>query len=381
MLLSTILLASLGLAATTHAANNYTEWMATSYLSKSVTQSRNYANGVLYRGIELAYNKTQDETLLNYITSQIDAVISSEGELVDYNLTKKTSLDDLRIGTNLLNLWARTGNERYKIAADTLRRQIDVTPRNAGGGLWHRMPTYPNQMWLDGIYMSTNFYAQWTAWFDSKNKTAWDDILLQFDLIEEHTLIEESGLLAHGYDHSKQAVWADPVTGSAPHVWNRALGWYFMSLVDILDIFPRSHKGWKKNLRRFQSLASALKKTQDPSSGGWWLIMDEPYPEDPRNYIESSGSAMFTYGFLKGIRKGYLKKKDYGKAAEKGYQGLVDGFVDVNKNGTLNWEGTVEVGSLSSNGSFEYYVSVPIQQNDIKGAGPFMYASYELEGF
>ncbi|KAI9038250.1 glycoside hydrolase family 88/105 protein [Aspergillus affinis] len=370
---------TLGLAAAA-STNNYTEWMATSYLSKSVTQSRNYANGVLYRGIELAYNKTQDESLLNFITSQVDAVISPEGELNDYNLTKKTSLDDLRIGTNLLNLWARTGNKRYKIAADTLRHQIDVTPRNAGGGLWHRMPTYPNQMWLDGIYMSTNFYAQWTAWFDSKNKTAWDDIMLQFDLIEEHTLVKESGLLAHGYDHSKVAVWADPVTGSAPHVWNRALGWYFMSLLDILDIFPRSHRGWKQNLRRFQALAKALKAAQD-KSGGWWLIMDEPYPSDPRNYIESSGSAMFTYGFLKGIRKGYLKSKDYKGAADKGYKTLLEEFVGKNDNGTLNWEGTVEVGSLSSNGSFEYYVSVPIQKNDIKGAGPFMYASYELEGY
>lgn len=148
----------------------------------------------------------------------------------------------------------------------------------------------------------------------------------------------------------------DPVTGAAPHVWDRALGWYFMSLVDILDVFPRTHRGWKKNLRRFQDLAKALKTAQD-ESGGWWLIMDEPYPSDPRNYIESSGSAMFTYGFLKGMRKGYLKKKEYKGTAEKGYKNLAEEFVTKNQNGTLNWEGTVEVGSLSSNGSFE--VSFP----------------------
>lgn len=189
-------------------AANYTEWLAHSYLSKSVTPSRNYANGVLYRGIELAYNKTHDESLLSYIISQVNTVISPAGDLTDYNLTKKTSLDDLRIGTNLLNLWTLTGDSRYKIAADTLRRQIDLTPRNEGGGMWHRMPTYPNQMWLDGIYMSTNFYAQWTAWFDGGNQTAWDDILLQFDLIEKHTLDRRTGLLRHGYDHEKRAVWA-----------------------------------------------------------------------------------------------------------------------------------------------------------------------------
>lgn len=144
----------------------------------------------------------------------------------------------------------------------------------------------------------------------------------------------------------------DPVTGAAPHVWDRAVGWYFMSLVDILDDFPKTHHGWQRNLRRFQSLARALKKTQD-RSGGWWLIMDEPYPNDPRNYIESSGSAMFTYGLLKGIRKGYIPKKDYLGAAKRGYNLLKKDFVSKNANGTLNFEGTVEVGSLSSNGSFE----------------------------
>ncbi|KAB8076093.1 glycosyl hydrolase [Aspergillus leporis] len=379
MKLSIAILATV--AGTTLAASNknYTEWLATSYLSKSVSLSRNYANGVLYRGIELAYNKTGDSKYLEFLQSQLSAVVSDSGKLINYNLSDKISVDDLRIGTNFLALWAATGEEKFKLGADTLRRQIDVSPRNEGGGIWHRYPTYPNQMWLDGIYMVTNFYALYTAWFDAGNATAWDDIILQFDLIEEHCL-RKDGLLVHGFDYSKTAVWADPETGGAPLVWNRALGWYFMSLVDILDYFPKSHSGWNKSLKRFQKLAQALKKTQD-ESGGWWLIMNEEYTSDPRNYIESSGSAMFTYGFLKGMRKGYLKEKDYSRAATKGYGLLVDEFISKNGNGTLNWEGTVEVGSLSSNGSFEYYVSVPIAQNDFKGAGPFMYASYELEGY
>ncbi|KAE8151515.1 glycosyl hydrolase [Aspergillus avenaceus] len=366
-------------AALAAGTQNITEWMATSYLSKSVNLSRNYANGVLYRGIEFAYNKTQDQAYLDFIEAQMSPVVDDSGELIDYNLSKKISLDDLRIGTNFLALWAATGEEKYKLGADTLRRQIDLTPRNEGGGMWHRDPTYPNQMWLDGIYMSTNFYALYTAWFDADNATAWDDIMLQFDLIEEHCL-RPDGLLVHGYDHSKTAVWADPETGAAPLVWNRALGWYFMSLVDILDYFPTAHPGWNKNLDRFKKLAQALKEFQD-ESGGWWLIMNDEYPSDPRNYIESSGSAMFTYGFLKGMRMGYLEKDTYSSTAEKGYGCLVDDFITKNDNGTLNWEGTVEVGSLSSNGSFEYYVSVPIQLNDIKGAGSFMYASYEVEGY
>lgn len=198
---------SLALAATTHAAANYTEWMAESFLSYPVSFSRNYANGVLYAGLELAYNKTGNPALLSFIQSHIDAVVDDNGTLLNYP-GDKLSLDDIRIGINLLNLWTRTGEEKYKIAADTLRAQIDITPRNAEGGFWHRKPTYPNQMWLDGIYMASNFYARYTKWFQPENRTAWDDIMLQYDLIEKHCRDNSSGLLVHGYDGSGVAVWA-----------------------------------------------------------------------------------------------------------------------------------------------------------------------------
>ncbi|CEL11454.1 Putative Unsaturated rhamnogalacturonan hydrolase (Eurofung) [Aspergillus calidoustus] len=359
---------------------NYTEHLSESFLSKGVTFSRNYAYAVLYTGVELAYNKTSNPVYFNYIKTQIDGILNDDGSFV-VPITTTLSLDDIRIGLNFLWLWSVTGETKYKIAADNLRHQLDYTPRNPDGGFWHRRPTYPDQMWLDGIYMASNFYTQYTAWFQPANTTAWDDIILQYDLIEEHTRVPETGLLFHGYDASGVAVWADPVTGAAPHIWDRAVGWYFMSLVEMLDYFPKSHPGYARNVKRFQSLAAAVKKSQDPSSGGWWLIMDPPYPSDPRNYIESSGSAMFTYGLLRGIRKGFLKEKDYGKVARRGYETLKREFISTNVNGTLNWEGTVQVGSLGSNGTFEYYISVPLAQNDYKGAGPFIYASYELEGY
>lgn len=144
----------------------------------------------------------------------------------------------------------------------------------------------------------------------------------------------------------------DPVTGAAPHIWDRAVGWYFVSLVEVLDYFPKTHPGYKRTLQRFQSLAKAIKKSQD-ASGGWWLIMDPQYTSDPRNYIESSASAMFTYALLRGIRKGFIPANEYSEVAQSGYSLLKNEFLSRNANGTLNWEGTVEVGSLSSNGSFE----------------------------
>ncbi|RDW84009.1 glycoside hydrolase family 88/105 protein [Aspergillus mulundensis] len=367
------------LLATAAKAANYTEWLAQSFFSKGVTYSRNYAYAVLYTGVEYAYNKTGDPAYFDYIKTQIDGVVNDDGTLVQ-PITSTLSLDDIRIGRNLLWLWTETGDEKYKIAAEGLRKQLDFTPRNADGGFWHRRPTYPNQMWLDGLYMASNFYAQWTAWFQPHNTTAWDDIILQYDLIEAHTRDNETGLLFHGYDASGVAVWADPITGAAPHVWSRAVGWYFVSLLELLEYFPKSHPGYKRTVSRYQSLARAIKKSQD-SSGGWWLIQDPPYPSDPRNYIESSASAMFTYALLRGIRQGFIPAREYRGVALDGYSLLRDEFVSRNANGTLNWEGTVQVGSLSGNGSFEYYVSVPVVQNDYKGAGPFIYASYEMEAY
>jgi rhamnogalacturonyl hydrolase YesR len=186
---------------------NYTEHLSESFLSKGVTFSRNYAYAVLYTGVELAYNKTSNPVYFNYIKTQIDGILNDDGSFV-VPITTTLSLDDIRIGLNFLWLWSVTGETKYKIAADNLRHQLDYTPRNPDGGFWHRRPTYPDQMWLDGIYMASNFYTQYTAWFQPANTTAWDDIILQYDLIEEHTRDPETGLLFHGYDASGVAVWA-----------------------------------------------------------------------------------------------------------------------------------------------------------------------------
>lgn len=188
--------------------------------------------------------------------------------------------------------------------------------------------------------------------FDTSNTAAWDHIALQFDLIEEHCRNETSGLLVHGYDESRTASWADPITGAAPLVWSRAVGWYLIALLEVMAVFPDSHPGRGRLLGYYVSLAAALKAHQDAETGGWWLIMNEPYPEVKGNYIESSASAMFTYGLLRGIHEGHLSE-EYSTSADTGYDSLIERSVVKNENGTLRWEGTVAVGSLNSNASFE----------------------------
>lgn len=299
-LVSVSLLASLSTAVAKTPAE-YLEWTADTFIREGVVKDFHYTTSVLYTGYEAAIALTGNETLIDWYRSQIDEdVVLQNGSIADWNYTHY-SLDDYRMGNNFLWWYNRTGEEKYKTAAETIRCQLDRHPRNLEGGFWHRAPIYANQMWLDGIFMADTFYAKWTSLFDCSNETAWDDIALQFDLIEEHCRNATSGLFAHGYDESKAAVWADPITGAAPLVWSRAVGWYMIALLEVIPLFPASHAGKARLLQYYVSLAAAIKNHQDEATGGWWLIMNDPYPEVEGNYIESSASAMFTYGLLKGV--------------------------------------------------------------------------------
>ncbi|KAI0128579.1 cell wall glycosyl hydrolase YteR [Xylariales sp. AK1849] len=354
----------------------YLARMADSFIRRGVDYEFGYSEATLYLGIEAAYNLTRNVTIYDWYQGQIDEIVVDDGTIVDWDYSYY-SLDEYRMGHNYIYWYLQTGENKYKSAADIVRNQMNGHPRTPTGGFWHRKPTYPDQMWLDGIFMADSFYAKWTNLFDADNTTAWGDIVLQFDNIESHTRNSTTGLLVHGYDESKTAVWADPVTGAAPLVWDRAVGWYFLALLELLQLFPEFHEGYSRLLGYFTTLASVLKTAQD-ESGGWWLIMSEQYVGAKGNYVESSATAMFTLGWLKGIRLGFLGD-EYLDAAKVAYTLLTDQFVVENSDGTLNWEGTVSVGSLGSNGTYEYYISVALDSNDFKGAGPFMLAAYEWE--
>ncbi|KAL3451476.1 Six-hairpin glycosidase-like protein [Aspergillus insuetus] len=364
------------------ASKSYLTWMADSWIVNNREHEGPYWYGraTIYEGYEAAYSLYKNETLLSWYRSQIDdLVVTEDGSLVDFNETYY-SLDDYRIGNNLLYWYERTGEEKYRLAADRIRAMLDRHPRTETGGFWHRQPNYPNQMWLDGIFMADVFYAKWTKLFDAKNRSAWEDIVLQWDKIEERTRDPGgTGLLVHGFDESKTAIWADPVTGASPLVWNRAVGWYFVSLIEILDIYPKHLDGYKRLLGYYKRLAKAVLRAQDPESDGWYLVLSKEYIGVKGNYFESSAAAMFTYGWLAGLRRGYLDERTFSRPATKAYRHLIDDFVTKHRNGTITWEGTVQVGSLNSNATFEYYTSIPVVPNDTRGVGPFLLASYEWD--
>lgn len=345
------MLAGSTVAAPSNTQTSYSKLMTDSMIRRNVKPSYAYDQATLYTSFEDMYEYTKNKTYYDFFRSQMDAVVLEDGKIVGFNYTYY-SLDHYRFGNNLLWWYQKTGEKKFKTAADDIKKTLDHHPRTASGGLWHRDVVYPNQMWLDGIYMADNFYAKYTRLFQPNNATAWDDIILQYDKIDKVTR-RSNNLLVHGFDESKRAVWADPKTGAAPLIWARAVGWYFMSLLEAIETFPKDHPGRERLIGYFTSLAEGLKRAQDEKSGGWFNIMDEKYKGVKGNYIEASASAMFTFGWLRGLNRGFLPAEEYSSVAAKAFEGLVKRFVTKNADGTINFEGTVEVGSLGSNATFQ----------------------------
>ncbi|KAK1544846.1 cell wall glycosyl hydrolase YteR [Colletotrichum paranaense] len=360
----------------------YLTWMADSQIKHGVEPTYAYTISAFYSGVLRAYERTGDQRYYDYVKHATDILLypSQDGEILLYN--NSNSIDDIRFGHTFLDIYNATGDEIYKTAAQTLRHQIDRTGRSPDGGFYHRYPVYIDQMWLDGIYMLDVFYARWTAEFEPDNTTAWDDIALQFDLVTAGTILGNAtnGLPLHGFDWSKKAIWADPETGASPNVWGRAVGWYVMALVDTLELFPLDHPARERLVGYLQHVSDAVVAAQDEKTKGWWLVMTPGTEGQWGNYIESSGSAMFVYGLLKSLRLGYIQGDSYLRSALSGYKLMTDTFSETRKSdNALVWGWTVQTGSLSSNGTFEYYASMPLFENDLKGVAPFLFSSYEYE--
>ncbi|EJD47693.1 glycosyl hydrolase [Auricularia subglabra TFB-10046 SS5] len=370
-------------------------WMADSViargqghgLSSSGTPQVSYEHGTFQSALRQLFNVTGNATYLSWIQSGIDNVVRADGTVgATYNMSAFT-LDDIRIGPSFIKLFQSTGDVKYKKAAQEYRTQLNNQPRNTQGGFWHKL-RYPDQMWLDGLYMGEPFYALYADAFENHNATTLDDLARQFALIWAHCRDAKTGLLRHGYfdlaarDRSPVPVWADPVSGASPEVWIRAVGWYVVALADLLappDNVPETHPAYGALLAQYRALVPALAKQADPKTGAWWLVMSQPGRAG--NYIESSGSAMFVYAMLKAVSAGLVVDRDGSivKTAKRAYEYLADTFVIKNTDGTLNWNGTVIVGSLDQDGTFDYYIKQPINMNDLKGAAPFVLASIEYE--
>ncbi len=332
----------------------------------------------------LKLNETvNDPARFKFVTNAIGTFISADGKIQGYK-AGEYQLDALNPGKTVLALWQLTREERYAKCAILLRQQLNTQPRTSDGGFWHKQ-RYTNQMWLDGLYMAAPFYAECAATkIPGAAPTDFDDIAKQIRLMDEHAYDPASGLFYHGWDDKKSQAWANPITGCSSNFWGRAIGWYAMALVDTLDYFPTNHPARAGILSTLQKLCAGVVKYQDRTSGVWWQVMDQAGRKG--NYLEATASAMFVYTLAKAVNHHYLPS-EYAPAITKGYQGMVEKFIQTNADGQLALTHCCQVAGLGftanggrpRDGTFDYYVSEPVVENDLKGVGPFILAGIEVQ--
>lgn len=344
------------------------------YMSDQATW--HYEHGLLLQSIEQVWRVTGTVKYWHFIQDTIDLFVSAQGNIRTYQL-EEYNLDQINPGKVLFPLWHSTGDRRYATALHLLRKQLVNQPRTQSGGFWHKQ-IYPNQMWLDGIYMASPFYAEYALSFNEPS--GFDDVAHQITLLEEHARDPQTGLLYHAWDESRQQRWANPVTGCSPHFWGRAMGWYVMALVDVLDHLPYEHAAHSSLIAILKRAVEAVAKVQDQSTGLWYQVLDQG--TRPGNYLEASASCMFVYAIAKAVRKAYLPIEQLA-IAQRGYQGIIARLVSIDDRGGVNLNNVCSVAGLGGNpyrdGSYEYYIKEPIATNDLKGVGAFILAAVEME--
>ncbi len=339
----------------------------------------NYTTGLELLSIMDAARAYDRPDLYDYALHYYDSIVQPDASVLTYK-REKYNLDHICPGRPLFEIAERTGESRYRQVMDTLYLQIRNQPRNPDGGFWHKQ-VYPHQMWLDGLYMAEPFYAEYAArnLEGAEQAKAFEDIVNQFVTVAKHTADPATGLWRHAYDDSREMFWCDKTTGQSAHAWGRALGWYAMAIVETLQYFPESVDK-RPLLDILNSIYIVLPMFADPVTGMWYQVLDQPGREG--NYLESTGSIMFVYAQLKAVRLGYLpeERKD---GAMRLFERFVDRFVRENEDGTVSLTDCCAVAGLGGknmrSGTFDYYISEPVIDNDCKGVGPLIWAAMEYD--
>jgi len=339
----------------------------------------NYELGTLLAGMRSVWLTDVDPRDFNYIKNSVDALVAPDGSIPTLK-PEEHQLDNILLGRQLLFLYGVTQNKRYLTAATFLWNQLGAQPRNAEGGYWHKQ-RYPNQMWLDGLYMAEPFRAEYAS--ISHHPEEFADITKQFVLMEQHSRDPKTGLLYHGWDQSKQERWANKQTGDSQEFWARGIGWYMMALVDTLDYYPKGDPGRAQLMAILRREAVAVRRFQDKKTGLWYTMMNKP--SEKGNYFESSSACMFVYALAKGVRHGYLPDPEpdgFLAAAERGYKGILAHFVQA-QGDDVSLTDTVKASGLGGepyrDGTYAYYIGEKVVTNDPKGVGVFIMASTEME--
>ena len=341
-----------------------------------VDRKPKWAYDVAFLGMAIDRLGNIDKKYSEYMEDWVDYFVHPDGSVTDYRL-KEYNLDRIFPGRNVITVYRRNPQEKYKKALDNFIEQLKTHPKTRSGGYWHKN-IYPWQMWLDGIFMGSTYMVQYAREF---NAPKWYDVATtQTKMIYEKTLDPASGLLMHAWDESRQQKWCDPQTGKSHYPWSRAMGWYTMAILDILEYLPADHPDRNDLISILQKTCIALLKVRDKKSGIWYQVLNHGGREG--NYLEGSGSAMFTYVFAKGARLGYLDEK-YRQIAGDAFDGIIKELVTVDEKGLVTIRNICGGCGLGGNpyrdGSYEYYVNEKRFDNDTKGVAPFILAAIELD--
>jgi len=317
---------------------------------------------------------TGDARYAQFVERFVDSFVLEDGTIRTWDPGKQT-LDDINEGRVLFPLYEATGKEKYRLAADALKRALDDQPRTAQGSFWHKR-IYPDQVWLDGIYMAQVFAALYQKHFGTGD---YGDILRQVQTVRERMFDPQKKLYYHGYDASRSVFWADPQTGLSKSFWLRAMGWFAAALADLCEILPQA-QGGDEISALLAEMMEGVAAYADEESGMYYQVVDQA--GRPGNYLETSGSSMIAYAMLKGVRLGVLKK-EYAAKGMKTFDGIVNRYLSFNGD-ELELGGICLVAGLGPqsdrrrDGTYEYYISEPVVKNDAKGAAPLVMCYTEI---
>ena len=337
--------------------------------------SWNYIDGCMLTALMEMGRITGQQRYFEFVERCIDHFVGEDGSIRTFD-PEEYNLDDINEGRVLFELYDRTGKQQYKLAAERLAKQLEGHPRTCEGNFWHKA-IYPNQVWLDGIYMAQPFRALYAKHFGGGD---YSDIVKQLTTVRDRMRDPQKGLYYHGYDESKSAFWADPKTGLSKNFWLRSLGWFAVAMVDLLDILPAGEDS-DALAAIFSDLMASMDRYADAQTGLYWQVPDQGGREG--NYLETSGSAMMAYAMLKGARLGFLNK-EYAAKGQKTFDSIVEKYLTFTDEG-IGLGGICLVAGLGPeknrrrDGSYEYYISEPVVENDAKGVAPFVLAYTEIK--
>lgn len=338
--------------------------------------SWNYIDGCMITALLCASEITGEAKYADFAEKFIDYYVFEDGTIRGYS-KEKYNLDDVNEGKVLFELYEKTGKEKYKKAIFLLESQLEEQPRTITGNFWHKQ-IYPNQIWLDGLYMGQVFSTLFKKYFGNKD---YSDVVNQFKNVRKLMFDEDKKLYYHGCDCSKTAFWADKETGRSKSFWLRAIGWFTISLIDNIDYIDDENA--KAELAKiFVETIDGISQYADAETGMYYQVVDQGAREG--NYLETSGSSMIAYAMMKGARLGVIDKK-YAEMGRKTFDGICKKYLSISENGDLNLGGICLVAGLGPednkrrDGTFEYYISEPVVENDAKGVAPFVLCYTEVK--